>query len=375
MSKLKVYTVVGTRPEIIRLSRVIDVFDKNFSHTLVHTGQNYDYELNEIFFEELKIRSPDYFLGCINDSDNLAIASVIERSFQLFKKEMPDALFILGDTDSSMCAIAAKRLKIPVFHYEAGNRCFDFNVPEEINRRVIDSISDINLCYSGIAKQNLLNEGHSLDRVFNVGSPMLEVLNYYKQDIDNSEILEELSLKKRKYILVSSHRTENVDSSSKLKNFIETLNIIASQNEMPIIFSVHPRTRKHIESLGQSVSLHQNLILTKPFGFVDYIALQVNSRCVLSDSGTLTEESSILGFKGLNLRETNERQEGFESRAPMMVGYSQSAILEGLSYLDKLEDTPYPITPDYDHLNVSDRIYRLLFSYVNYVNKNVWKKI
>ena len=370
----KVVTILGTRPEIIRLSRIISVFEKNFDHKLIHTGQNFDPTLSKIFFDDLEIRSPDYYLDCKNDETSLAISSVIEKTYFVLKELKPSAVFILGDTDSAISCLAAKRLKIPIFHFEAGNRCFDFNVPEEINRKIVDTISDVNLCYSNIAKQNLLNEGKSMDLTFRVGSPMLEVLNYYKQKISKSDILTKLSLDKNKYFVLSTHRSENVDCADKLNHLLEAMNVVLEKYKMPVIFPIHPRTKKRLEENVVKLGNLDNFKLIAPLSFTDYIALQINAVCTFSDSGTITEESSILEFNALNLRDTTERQEGFESSGPIMVGFNKERIISSLSYLFENQIQKSEMSPDYAQTDVSHRIYKIVQSYIDYVNKNVWKK-
>ncbi|EKT1167088.1 TPA: non-hydrolyzing UDP-N-acetylglucosamine 2-epimerase, partial [Escherichia coli] len=330
-SKIRVVTVVGTRPEIIRLSRVIAVLDEYTEHFLVHTGQNYDYELNEVFFNELEIRKPDFFMNAAGQNAAETIGNVIIEADKIFDKLQPEALLILGDTNSALVSIAAKRRKIPIFHMEAGNRCFDYRVPEEINRKIVDHISDINLTYSEIARDYLLREGLPADQIIKTGSPMREVLNFYKDKISSSSILEKLNLQASSYFLVSSHREENVDSPEKLRSLIETLNIVSEKYKLPVIVSTHPRTRNRIDALGITVS--NNIIFSKPFGFLDYIKLQQNARVVLSDSGTITEESSVLNFPALNLREVHERPEGFEEAVVMFVGLDRNRIIQGIDIL------------------------------------------
>ncbi|MDE1482443.1 UDP-N-acetylglucosamine 2-epimerase (non-hydrolyzing) [Xenorhabdus bovienii] len=374
--KLKVVTIVGTRPEIIRLSRVIAELDKYTEHTLVHTGQNYDFELNEIFFNELRIRKPNFFLGAAGKNAAETIGNVIIEADKVFETLQPDALLILGDTNSALVSIAAKRKKIPIFHMEAGNRCFDYRVPEEINRKIVDHISDINLTYSEIAREYLLREGLPADQVIKTGSPMREVLNYYKEDISRSDILKNLELQAEKYFLVSVHREENVDSPEKLKTLINTLNLISEKYDQPVIVSTHPRTRNRINSLDITVA--ENLRFLKPFGFLDYIHLQQNAHVVLSDSGTITEESSILNFPALNLREVHERPEGFEEASVMFVSLDEERILQGIEILKdqkRGENTrDLRMVSDYQIDNVSMKVLRIIMSYTNFVNQKVWKK-
>jgi len=372
---LKVMTIVGTRPEIIRLSRTISKLDQFCEHVLVHTGQNYDYELNEVFFSELGIRKPDIFLEAAGKNAAETIGQVIIASDQAMEDYKPDALLLLGDTNSSLSAIPAKRRKIPIFHMEAGNRCFDFRVPEEINRRIVDHTADINLTYSEIARDYLLREGLPPDQVIKTGSPMREVLDYYASEIDCSDIINKLGLVSHQYFIVSSHREENVDTPENLMKIVSILNDLATRYQNPIIFSTHPRTRKRLESLGvETSSLIQFL---KPFGFFDYIKLQMESRCVLSDSGTITEESSILNFPALNIREVHERPEGFEESSVMMVGLSSELINQSLQVLDSQPRGSVRLlrlVDDYAMQNVSDKVLRIILSYTDFVNRKVWRK-
>jgi len=333
MTKLKVMTVVGTRPEIIRLSRVIKELDLNFSHILVHTGQNFDYELNQIFFKELDVRKPDVFLDAAGKSSSETIGNVIIKIDKVILENSPEAFLILGDTNSCMSAIAAKRRKIPIFHMEAGNRCFDSRVPEEIIRKIVDHTADVNLPYTDISRNYLINEGIAPDRIIKTGSPMKEILDFYKSNIEESNILDSLSLKKKEYFLVSLHREENVESKSKINNFLKILKAINNKYQMAIIVSTHPRTRTKLEDLDFVLNENENIRFLSPFGFFDYIKLQVNSFCVLSDSGSITEESSILDFPALNLRDMNERPEGFEETTVMMVGLNLERILASLEII------------------------------------------
>jgi len=375
MRKMKVMTVVGTRPEIIRLSRVMAQLDQYCDHIIVHTGQNYDYELNEVFFNDLGIRKPDLFLGAAGKSVAETIGQIIISTDNALEKYQPEALLILGDTNSCLSAISAKRRKIPVFHMEAGNRCFDFRVPEEINRKIVDHTSDINLTYSDIAREYLLKEGFPPDQIIKTGSPMKEVLYYYKSGIDGSDILSQMGLSKRDYFVVSSHREENVDSEKNLTNLIHTLNLLAEHFKKPIIFSTHPRTRKRLETL--SLVANPLIQFCRPFGFLDYVRLQSDSLCTLSDSGTITEESSILNFPALNLREVHERPEGFEEGAVMMVGNSFDRIIQCLEILydqGRDQDRAINIVNDYDVDNVSLKVLRIIQSYTDFVNRKVWKK-
>lgn len=375
-SKLKVMTIVGTRPEIIRLSRVIAVLDEFTEHSLVHTGQNYDYELNEVFFNELQIRKPDCFLNAAGGNAAETIGNVIIEADKVFDKMKPEALLILGDTNSALVSIAAKRRKIPIFHMEAGNRCYDFRVPEEINRKIVDHISDINLTYSEIAREYLLREGLPADQIIKTGSPMREVLNFYKDRISESNILDSLNLDINRYFLVSTHREENVDSPEKLCSLIQTLNILSEKYCLPIIVSTHPRTRNRIDKLNIFVS--KNIKFLKPFGFLDYIHLQQNAKVVLSDSGTITEESSILNFPALNLREVHERPEGFEEASVMFVGLDTDRIIQGIEILQAQsrgeEVRDLHMVADYKIDNVSVKVLRIIMSYTNYVNQKIWKK-
>lgn len=372
---LKVMTIVGTRPEIIRLSRTIAKLDEFSEHILVHTGQNYDYELNEVFFNDLGIRKPDVFLEAAGENAAGTIGEVIIKAHEVMQKQRPDALLLLGDTNSSLASISAKRLKIPIFHMEAGNRCFDFRVPEEINRRIVDHISDINLTYSTIARDYLLREGLPPDQVIKTGSPMREVLEYYSKDIDSSRIIEKLSLAPGKYFLVSSHREENVDSPENLEKIVGILNDLALRFQSPIIFSTHPRTRKRLEVLG--VETNPLIQFLKPFGFFDYIKLQMEARCVISDSGTITEESSILNIPALNMREIHERPEGFEEASVIMVGLNSDLINQSIKVLDlqpKGSTRLLRLVDDYSPNNVSDKVLRIILSYTDFVNRKVWRK-
>ena len=377
MPKLKVITVVGTRPEIIRLSRVIPEMDKYFDHKLIHTGQNFDYELNEIFFKQLKLRKPDIFLESAGSSSAETIGNVISKIDKTILQLKPNALLILGDTNSCMSAIAAKRRKVPIFHMEAGNRCFDERVPEEIIRKIIDHTADINLPYSDIARNFLIAEGISPERIIKTGSPMKEILDFYSEEIISSSIVKELDLTEYKYFLVSAHREENVDSENNLKKLINTLNSIYEIYKLPIIVSTHPRTRKMLEKIDIETSKNTDIKFMKPFGFLDYIKLQEKSYCVLSDSGTITEESSILNFPALNLREAHERPEGFEETSVMMVGLNPMRILSALEILKdqkRGDERDLQLVKDYDIGNLSKKIVRIIESYTDYVNRVVWKK-
>jgi UDP-N-acetylglucosamine 2-epimerase len=372
---MKVVTFVGTRPEIIRLSRVIVALDAYCDHVLVHTGQNYDYELNEIFFTDLSIRKPNHFLDAAGKSSAETIGNVIARADALLREVAPEAVLILGDTNSSLAAISAKRLKIPVFHMEAGNRCFDQRVPEEINRKIVDHISDINLTYSAIARENLLREGLPADMVIKTGSPMIEVLNYYRDRIDRSGVLKRLGLKKDEYFVVSTHREENVDRKDNLLKIADILRYLAERYGFPIILSTHPRTQKRIDEWG--LIFHPAVQVAKPFGFSDYIALQNSAFAVLSDSGTITEESAILNFPALNLRETHERHEGMEEASVMMVGLNVDRVRQALGVLatqERGDRRTLRLPADYDAPNVSQKVLRIILSYVDYVKNVTWRE-
>jgi len=372
MKKLKVMTVVGTRPEIIRLSAVINKLDESeaIEHILVHTGQNYDYELNEIFFKDLKLRKPDYFLNAATGTAVETIGNILIKIDPIMEEVKPDAFLVLGDTNSCLCAIAAKRRHIPIFHMEAGNRCFDQRVPEETNRRIVDHIADINLTYSDIAREYLISEGIPADRIIKTGSPMYEVLNSRKGDIEKSDILERLGLEAGKYFVVSAHREENINSEVNFFDLIDSLNTVAELYRLPLIFSTHPRTRKMIESRG--IKLNPLINTLKPLGFNDYVKLQINAKAVLSDSGTISEESSILGFKALNIRQAHERPEAMEEAAVMMVGLKKERILQGLKVLETQEKGTLRLVADYSMPNVSEKVLRILLSYTDYVNRVVW---
>ena len=375
MQKLKVVTIVGTRPEIIRLSRTIAKLDKYCDHVLVHTGQNYDYELNQIFFEDLGIRAPDVFLECAGASAAETMAQVISKSDKMFADIAPDALLILGDTNSALSAISAKRRKIPIFHMEAGNRCFDLRVPEEINRKIVDHISDVNMPYTDIAREYLIREGLKPELIIKTGSPMDEVLRFYEKQITNSDVVTRLNLEDKKYFVVSVHREENVDSNTNIHKYVEVLNTLAEKYGYPIIVSTHPRTRKKIDALN--LKFNPLVQLMKPLGFSDYVKLQCSSKLVLSDSGTITEESSIMNFPALNIREAHERPEGFEEGAVMFTGMEIDRILQAISILEDQksgEQRSINIVQDYIAPNVSDKVLRTIMSYTDYVNKFTWKK-
>ncbi|WP_417522361.1 non-hydrolyzing UDP-N-acetylglucosamine 2-epimerase [Marinobacter sp.] len=375
MKKLKVVTVVGTRPEIIRLSRVMAKLDEHCEHVLVHTGQNYDYELNEIFFQDLGIRKPDHFLNAAGASGAETIGNVIIAVDRVLAEVQPEALLVLGDTNSCMAVIPAKRRKIPTFHMEAGNRCFDMRVPEEINRRIVDHTADINLTYSAIARDYLLREGLPPDMVIKTGSPMFEVLNHYRDGIDHSDVLERLGLEAGRFFVVSAHREENIDSEKNFFKLVACLNAVAEQYGFPVIVSTHPRTQKRVEALG--AQFHENVQLLKPLGFKDYNKLQLSAKAVLSDSGTINEESSILNFPALNIREAHERPEGMEEAAAMMVGLEQERVLQGLQILESQRrgnERSLRLVADYSMPNVSDKVVRILHSYRDYVMRTVWKR-
>ncbi len=374
MKKLKIMTVVGTRPEIIRLSCVIQKLEASSAveHILVHTGQNYDYELNEIFFQDFSLKKPDYFLNAAVGTAVETIGNILVKIDPIIEKEKPDAFLVLGDTNSCLCAIAAKRRKIPIFHMEAGNRCFDQRVPEETNRKIVDHIADINLTYSDIAREYLLHEGLPADRVIKTGSPMFEVLNSRIKDIEASDVLTRLNLKPNEYFVVSAHREENINAVKNFIDLIESLNEIAEIYNLPIIISTHPRTRKMIEA--KNVRFNPLIQTLKPLGFNDYNKLQLNAKAVLSDSGNISEESSILGFKALNIREAHERPEAMEEASVMMVGLKKDRILQGLEILETQDKDTLRLVKDYSCPNVSDKVLRIITSYIDYVNRVVWSK-
>lgn len=375
MKKLKVMSVVGTRPEIIRLSRVLAKLDEHCEHILVHTGQNYDFELNEVFFNDLGVRKPDYFLNAAGKNAAETIGQVIIKVDQVLEEVDPEAMLVLGDTNSCLSAIPAKRRKVPIFHMEAGNRCFDQRVPEETNRRIVDHTADINLTYSTIARDYLLAEGIPADRVIKTGSPMFEVLNHYMPQIDSSDVLERLALQRGKFFVVSAHREENVDSPKQLAKLAETLNTVAAHYNLPVIVSTHPRTRNRIETQG--IQFHPNIQLLKPLGFHDYNHLQKNAKAVLSDSGTINEESSIMNFPALNLREAHERPEGMEEASVMMVGLAVERVMQGLAVLETQHSgdlRDLRLVADYSMPNVADKVVRIIHSYRDYVMRTVWKQ-
>jgi len=375
MKKLKVMTVVGTRPEIIRLSRVMAKLDEYCEHILVHTGQNYDFELNEIFFQDLGIRKPDHFLSAAGASGAETIGNVIIAVDKVLAEVQPEALLVLGDTNSCMAVLPAKRRKIPTFHMEAGNRCFDMRVPEEINRRIVDHTADINMSYSTIARDYLVAEGLPPDRIIKTGSPMFEVLNYYREGIEASTVLERLSLKEGQFFVVSAHREENVDSDKNFMKLVDVLNTVAAHYNLPVIVSTHPRTQKRVDAMG--VTFHPNVQLLKPLGFKDYNKLQLSAKAVLSDSGTINEESSILNFPALNIREAHERPEGMEEAAAMMAGLEVERVMQGLAILEtqaRGEQRDLRLVADYSMPNVADKVVRIIHSYRDYVMRTVWKQ-
>ena len=374
MKKLKVMTVVGTRPEIIRLSAVINKLEESeaIEHILVHTGQNYDYELNEVFFEDFKLKKPDYFLNAATGTAVETIGNILIKIDPIMEEVKPDAFLVLGDTNSCLTAIAAKRRHIPIFHMEAGNRCFDQRVPEETNRKIVDHTADINLTYSDIAREYLLNEGLPADRIIKTGSPMFEVINSRLEDIEKSDVLERLELEEGHYFVVSAHREENLNSEINFLNLVNSLNAVVEKYKMPVIVSTHPRTRKMIEAKG--IEFNSLISLMKPLGFNDYVKLQIKSKAVLSDSGTISEESSILEFKALNIRQAHERPEAMEEASVMMVGVEKERILQGLEVLETQGKGTLRHVADYGMPNVSEKVLRIILSYTDYVNRVVWGK-
>ncbi|WP_343625804.1 non-hydrolyzing UDP-N-acetylglucosamine 2-epimerase [Flavobacterium lindanitolerans] len=377
-SRLKVMTVVGTRPEIIRLSRVMAALDHSdaIEHIIVHTGQNYDYELNQIFFDDLGIRKPDFFLNAAGATATETVGQILIKIDPLLESENPDAFLVLGDTNSCLCAIPAKKRHIPIFHMEAGNRCFDQRVPEETNRKIVDHVSDINLTYSDIAREYLLREGLPADRIIKTGSPMFEVLNHYLPSIKSSDVLERLGLEEGKFFVVSSHREENINSEKNFNGLMQSLNLIAEKYDYPIIVSTHPRTRNMIEK--KNIQMHPNVQFLKPLGFNDYNALQMKSFAVLSDSGTISEESSVLNFRALNIREAHERPEAMEEASVMMVGLSPERIMQGLTQLQYQKiggERNFRQVADYSMPNVSNKMVRIILSYTDYVKRTVWREI
>ncbi|MBC7947478.1 MAG: UDP-N-acetylglucosamine 2-epimerase (non-hydrolyzing) [Chitinophagaceae bacterium] len=373
---LKVMTIVGTRPEIIKLSRVISELDRHVTHILVHSGQNYDYELNGIFFSELGIRKPDYFLDAVGENVAQTIGNVIAKADEVFAKEQPDALLLLGDTNSCLAAIAAKRRKIPIFHMEAGNRCFDLRVPEEINRKIVDHISDINMTYTEHARRYLLAEGLRPETVMKTGSPMKEVLAHHREQIEGSDVLTRLQLQRHDYFVVSAHREENVDSEINFNNLLQSLSAIAEGHDKPVIVSTHPRTRKRLEEKG-AAGLDRRIQFLKPLGFLDYVKLQMNAACVISDSGTITEESSILGFPAVTIRQAHERPEGMDEGTLIMCGLEAKTVLKSIEVVTSQfaeSSSRFKTVVDYDVDNVSQKVLRIILSYTDYVNRTVWKK-
>ena len=377
MKKLKVLTVVGTRPEIIRLACVLNALDSNkaIDHTLVHTGQNYDYELNEIFFDDLGIRKPDYFLNAAGKNATETVGNILIKIDPVLEEINPDAFLVLGDTNSCLCAIPAKKRKIPVFHMEAGNRCFDQRVPEETNRKIVDHVADVNMTYSDIAREYLLREGLPADRIIKTGSPMFEVLNKFKPKIEASDVLKKLNLEKGKFFVVSSHREENISNPKNFEGLINSMNLIAEKYDYPVIVSTHPRTRNMLDA--KNIKAHKNIQFLKPLGFSDYNALQYHSFAVLSDSGTISEESSILNFRALNIREAHERPEAMEEASVMMVGMNSERIMQALATLEVQDRNPnrnFRQVADYSMPNVSEKVVRIILSYVDYINRVVWSK-
>jgi UDP-N-acetylglucosamine 2-epimerase len=373
---MKVMTIVGTRPEIIKLCRVVNELDRQVNHVLVHTGQNYDYELNEIFFEELDIRKPDHFLNAAGKTAAETIGHVIAKADEVIEKEAPDAFLLLGDTNSCLAAISAKRRKVPVFHMEAGNRCFDERVPEEINRRIVDHISDINLPYTEHARRYLLNEGIPSERVIKTGSPMKEVLSYYLPKIRASHVLSRLELRKGDYFLVSAHREENVDDEKNFFDLLDSLNALSEKYDRPVIVSTHPRTRQKLEALQYSKA-HPKISFMKPLGLLDYVHLEMNARCVISDSGTITEESSILGFPAVTIRQAHERPEGMDEGTLIMCGLKSERVMQSVEMVLSQHGegkAPYKLVSDYDTESVSTKVARIIMSYTDYVNRVVWHK-
>lgn len=377
-SRLKVMTVVGTRPEIIRLSRVMAALDNSdaIEHIIVHTGQNYDYELNQIFFDDLRIRKPDFFLNAAGATATETVGQILIKIDPLLETENPDAFLVLGDTNSCLCAIPAKKRHIPIFHMEAGNRCFDQRVPEETNRKIVDHISDVNLTYSDIAREYLLREGLPADRIIKTGSPMFEVLNHYLPSIQSSDVLETLELEEGKFFVVSSHREENINSENNFQGLMDSLNLIAEKYNYPIIVSTHPRTRNMIEK--KNIQMHKNVQFLKPLGFNDYNALQMKSFAVLSDSGTISEESSVLNFRALNIRDAHERPEAMEETSVIMVGLSPERIMQGLVQLQYQKigtERNFRPVADYSMPNVSEKMVRIILSYTDYVKRVVWREL
>ena len=374
MKKLKVMSIVGTRPEIIRLAEVLKKCDEYFDHVLVHTGQNWDYTLNDVFFEELELRKPDHFLGVVGNDLGETMGNIIAESYKILVKEKPEALLILGDTNSCLAAIAAKRLKIPVFHMEAGNRCFDQNVPEEINRRIVDVTSDVNLAYTEHARRYLLSEGMRKEYTFVTGSPLPEVFNKYMSKIDESDVLERLGLEKGKFILVSAHREENIDNDENFKSLTDALNAIAENYNMPVIYSTHPRSWKRIEAKG--IKFHENIRQLKPFGFYDYNKLQKDSFCVLSDSGSLAEESNIMGFPAVSIRTSTERPEAIDKGSVILGGITFDSITQAIEVITKQKEMGAELVKvhDYTDINVSMKVVNIIQGYTDVINRFIWRK-
>lgn len=374
MKKLKLMTIVGTRPEIIKLSEIIKKADQYFDHILVHTGQNYDYNLNEVFFKQLGLRAPDHYLGVVGDNLGSTIGNVIAKSFNIFLEIQPDAILLLGDTNSCLSVISAKRLKIPIFHLEAGNRCFDENLPEEVNRRIVDHTSDINLCYTEHARHNLLNEGISSDSIFVLGSPMAEILKVHSSEIDSSNVLDELNLSKGKYILLSAHREENIDNEMNFNALMSSINEMASRYNVPIIYSMHPRSEYYIKK--RNFKFHENVVSLKPFGFFDYIKLQMNSLCVVSDSGTLAEESSILKFPSVSIRTSTERPEAFDKGNILLGNISKTELMQSIDMAIEMNNCN-DIGSNVNHYlddTVSIKTIKIIQSFTSIVNRKVWNK-
>jgi|TARA_B100001094_G_scaffold163836_1_gene158603 UDP-N-acetylglucosamine 2-epimerase len=371
--KTKVMTIVGTRPEIIKLSKIIKLFDETLDHVLVHTGQNFDYELNEIFFKDLKIRKPDYFLNSVGDTTAETIGNIITESDKVIEKEKPHAVVLYGDTNSCLSVISAKRKKIPIFHLEAGNRCFDQRVPEEINRKIVDHLSDINMPLTLHARNYLISEGINPETIIKIGSCMKEILDFHQEDISKSRVLNDLKLKKSNYFIVSAHREENVDDEVNLKNLLESLNAICEKYNMPVIVSTHPRTQSQLDKLKSKIKSNPLISFIKPLGIFDYINLQINSKCVISDSGTITEESSILGFPAIMIRNSHERPEGMDQGVLIMSGLEKERVLECIEVTLETKFTQ-PIVQDYNQENVSNKVLKIILSYIDYVNREIWKK-
>ena len=370
----KVMTIVGTRPEIIKLSRVIAELEENVEHILVHTGQNYDYELNEIFFNDLRVKKPDHFLNCVGDTTAETIANIISKSDKIIEEVQPDAVLLYGDTNSCLSVISAKKRQVPIFHMEAGNRCFDQRVPEELNRKIVDHLSDINMPLTEQARGYLISEGIRPETIIKTGSCMKEILNFYKSEISESQVLKNLELKKGNYFIVSIHREENVDYKNNLENLLHSLNAVAEKYKLPVIVSTHPRTKNRIERLDGDIKVNPLINFTKPMGFFDYVKLQQESKCVISDSGTITEESSILCFSAIMIRKAHERPEGMDEGTLIMSGLEKERVLESINVMVSQNKKFTSIIKDYDVDNVSIKVTRIILSYIDYVNRTVWKK-